>query len=115
MSNQNPKLAPLLIALEDMQAIDIVVIDVQQQTTITDLMVICAGRSLRHVNAIAEQAMDEMKKAGIPPINTSGLDNSEWALIDFGDIILHVMQPATREFFNLEGLWQKDVESKDIK
>jgi ribosome-associated protein len=91
--------------LEDIQAIDIRIIDVKSHTTITDYMVVCSGRSSRHVKAIADYAMEHMKLAGIPSIHCTGLDNGEWALIDFGDMIVHVFQPSIREYYNLEGLW----------
>ncbi|WP_133129807.1 ribosome silencing factor [Legionella yabuuchiae] len=106
MANYNAPLDQLLTALEDMQASDITVLDVRNQTTITDYMVICTGRSSRHVKSIAEQTVETMKSVAHPPISSTGLELGEWALIDFGDFILHVMQPDSRAFYNLEGLWQ---------
>ncbi len=99
-------LKELMAYLEDIKAIDIVVIDVSKQTSVTDYMVICSGTSSRHVKAIAESMLERMKKAGIPSLGQHGLDNGEWALIDFGDAVLHVMQPNNRIFYDLEGLWQ---------
>lgn len=106
MLDTNPELNTLQHILEDIQAIDINIIDVKKHTTITDYMVVCSGRSSRHVRAIAEYTMEHMKAAGFSPVNHTGLQNSEWALIDFGDFIVHVFQPETRGFYNLEGLWQ---------
>ncbi|KTD19458.1 putative Iojap-related protein [Legionella israelensis] len=97
----------LLEALDDIQAFDVITLDVKKQTTITDYMVIASGRSSRHVKAIAEQVIEAMKKAGHQPLSFTGLDEGDWALVDFGDCILHVMQPDTRAFYNLEGLWQE--------
>ena len=106
MPDKNPLLKTLLQALEEIKAIDVTVIDVSQHTTITDFMIICTGRSSRHVKAIAEHLMEHMKSAGLPPIGNSGLTGGDWALVDFGDFVLHVMQPDSRAFYNLEGLWK---------
>jgi len=112
MYEQNPQLSALVKALDDIKATDIVVLDVKQQTTITDFMVICSGRASRHVKAIAEHIMPIMKAAGLPVLHLSGLDTGDWVLVDFGDFIVHIMQPDSRAFYNLEGLWQ---ETKDEK
>lgn len=106
MHDKNPMLKTLLQALEDIQAIDVTVIDVAAHTTITDFMIICSGRSSRHVKAVADHIMEQMKMANMPALNHSGLTTGDWALIDFGDMIVHVMQPESRAFYNLEGLWQ---------
>ncbi len=107
MPAQHPMLPKLIHALEDIQATDITVIDVHEHTTITDYMVIASGRASRHVKAIAQKVMEDMKSAGLPAINCTGLESGDWALIDFGDFILHVMQPDSRQFYNLEGLWEE--------
>lgn len=107
MKDENRFLTMLQEALDDIQAKDIITIDVRRQTTITDYMVVCSGRSSRHVKAIAEQTSEKMKAAGFPALSRSGLDGGEWALIDFGEVILHVMQPQSRAFYDLEGLWQE--------
>lgn len=100
-------LTVLLAALEEIQAFDVISLDVRKQTPVTDYMIIACGRSSRHVKAIAEQVIETMKKAGYQPLSSTGLTEGEWALVDFGDCILHVMQPNTRAFYNLEGLWQE--------
>lgn len=106
MSDQHPMLPKILKSLDDIQAIDIKVIDVRKQTTITDYMIIASGRAARHVKAIAQKVMEDMKLAGLPSISCTGLESADWALIDFGDFILHIMQPESRQFYNLEGLWE---------
>ena len=106
MYDKNPMLKKLLQALEDIQAIDVTVIDVSKHTTITDFMVICGGRSSRHVKAVAEHIIEQMKATNMPALGNSGLAAGDWALIDFGDVVVHVMQPESRSFYNLEGLWQ---------
>lgn len=105
MYENYPFLKKLLQLLDDIHAIDVKVIDVMQQTTITDFMVICSGRSSRHVKAIAEHIMEQMKAAGLPALSDTGLEGGDWALIDFGDFVVHIMQPESRAFYNLEGLW----------
>lgn len=106
MPDNNSELNTLQRILEDIQAIDITVIDVRKHTPITDYMIICSGRSSRHVRSIAEYVMEHMKAEGIKSISHTGLENGEWALVDFGNFIVHVLQPNMREFYNLEGLWQ---------
>ncbi len=108
MHDKNPRLKQLLHSLEDNHAIDIKVIDVSAHTTVTDYMVICSGRSSRQVKSIAEHLMESMKKAGLPALGHSGLESGDWALVDFGDFVVHVMQPEARSFYNLEGLWQDE-------
>ena len=110
MHDTNPLLSTLLKILDDIQAIDVTVIDVSKHTSITDYMIICSGRSSRHVKAVAAYAMEHMKEAGVPAINHNGLEGGDWALVDFGDFIVHVMQPETRALYNLESLWQERVE-----
>lgn len=107
MPDSKQMLSQILKSLEDIQAIDIKVLDVHEQTTITDYMIIASGRASRHVKAIAQKVMEDMKAAGLPSINSSGIEHGDWALIDFGDFIVHVMQPESRQFYNLEGLWEE--------
>lgn len=111
MNNHIPKLEPFLHALEEIQASDIKTLDVRQQTTITDYMIICNGRSSRHVKAIAEVLMEQMKAAGYPVLHKTGIEGGDWALLDFGDCIIHVMQADSRAYYNLEGLWSNQPPS----
>lgn len=91
--------------IDDMKARDVMVLDVTEKSNITDTMVICSGNSKRHVVAIAENLMIEAKQHGIPPISVEGKDTGEWVLVDLGDVIVHVMQDETRDFYQLEKLW----------
>lgn len=104
---QHPMLPKLLKSLDDIQAMDVKVIDVHKQTTVTDYMIIVSGRASRHVKAIAQKVMEDMKIAGLASMSSTGIEGGDWALIDFGDFILHVMQPDSRQFYNLEGLWEE--------
>ncbi len=103
---RNLRLEALLKSLEDNQATDIQVINVREQTAVTDFMVICTGRASRHLRALAEHLLADMKKAGFPALSKHGLDDGEWALVDFGEFVVHIMQASSRDFYNLEGLWQ---------
>ena len=110
MNNLNQLRKKLLSFLDEMHAIDILCVDVSLHTSITDEMIICSGRSSKHVQSIAIAVSEKMKHSGIPAISRTGIETGEWALLDFGDIIVHIMQPTARAFYNLEGLWQKDKE-----
>ena len=91
--------------LEDMKAKEIVTIDVADVSDVTDTLIICTGNSKRHVRSIAEQTALAAKNAGEVPLGVEGLEGSEWVLIDLSNIVVHVMQSETREFYQLEKLW----------
>ncbi len=92
-------------ALEDMKARDIQVIDVRKKTSITDVMVIACGTSNTHVRSIAESVAIKAKQAGAHPLGTEGTSDGEWALVDLNDVVVHVMLPKVRDFYQLERLW----------
>ncbi len=96
--------------VEDLKAKDVVVLDVTGQSNVTDFMVICSGTSKTHVKAIAENAVLEAKRADLHIHGVEGRESSEWVLVDLGDVILHVMQDQTREFYQLEKLWSEKPE-----
>ena len=92
-------------AIDDMKGVDVMVIDVREMTSITDRMVIASGTSSRHVKAIADNVALEAKREGFPALGVEGAQAAEWVLIDLGDVVVHVMTPAIREFYALEKLW----------
>jgi ribosome-associated protein len=92
-------------ALEEVKAQDITVLDVRDMTKVTDYMVVASGTSNRHVKALIENVSDKAKAAGQRPIGVEGEDGGEWVLLDLQDVLVHVMQPKVREFYNLEKLW----------
>ncbi|MDH5424475.1 MAG: ribosome silencing factor [Gammaproteobacteria bacterium] len=91
--------------LEDLKAVNIVVLDVSKQTSVTDRMIIASGTSSRHVKGLAENVIAEAKKAGYPALGSEGEVDAEWVLVDLGDVLVHVMRPETRELYDLEKLW----------
>lgn len=96
----------VLSSLEDFKAIDIQEIDVSAQNSLTDLFVLASGNSSRHVQSMAENLVVKAKAAGCQPLGIEGEKEGEWVLVDLNDIIVHLMQPKTRAFYNLEKLWE---------
>lgn len=110
---QSEDLVQLVInALEELKAKDIVTIDVRGKTSVTDFMIVATGTSNRQVKGLAQNVMEKVKAQGVMPMGSEGLDSGEWALIDLNDVVVHVMQPATREFYDLERLWQGAEQSR---
>ena len=98
-------------ALDDLKGVNIVTMDVDGLTDVMDKLVIASGTSNRHVKALANNVSVEAKKQGMPPIGIEGDDAGEWVLVDFGDVVVHVMLPATRDLYDLERLWTLPVAS----
>ena len=92
-------------ALEDIKAHDIQAIDVRKITPIFDWVIVASADSGRQTKALARHVRDKLKEAGSAIIGTEGEESGEWILVDAGDVVAHVMQPAVRDFYNLEELW----------
>jgi ribosome-associated protein len=92
-------------ALEDIKAKDIEVINVTKLTSLFDRVVIASGDSNRQTRALARHVQDKVKEAGGEIISIEGEQTGEWVLVDAGDVVIHIMQPAVRSYYNLEELW----------
>lgn len=91
--------------LDDMKAKDVECLDVRGQSSFADYMFVATGTSSRHVKSLADELALRVKEAGHPARGVEGQDQAEWILIDLGDIVVHVMQAATRKLYDLESLW----------
>lgn len=104
-------------ALADAKGQDVKVLDVRGVTDFTDYMIIVSGTSSRHVQTLAERVCERMREHGIKPSGREGEAVGDWVLIDFGDVVVHVMRQQVRDFYNLEKLWGegKQVEAASSK
>ena len=93
-----------LEALEEMKAKDIICLDVKPLTSMADFMIVASGTSKRHISAVAENVYNSAKKAGIKA-SMEGEPGSDWVLVDMFDVIVHIMTPDSRQFYDLEKLW----------
>ncbi len=96
-------------ALEDVKAQQITWMDVTGHTDVTDYMVVASGTSNRHVKAVVDRVIEHAGEQGVRPIGVEGMEDGEWILIDLVDIVVHVMLPKAREFYDLERLWTLDA------
>tara|TARA_B100001939_G_scaffold31987_1_gene25003 strand:+ start:176 stop:562 length:387 start_codon:yes stop_codon:yes gene_type:complete len=112
IKKQNTKKLNLLnvaiSSLEEFKAQDVVKINLVGKTSMADFMLIASGTSSRQIRAIAENTVTKIKKSSNVNVNIEGLSQSDWVLIDAGDIIIHLFRPEVREFYNLEKMWQVD-------
>ena len=93
-------------ALEDVKAKDILALDVSSISNVADAIVIASGTSTRHIKALADNVAEEARKAGFRPLGVEGERDAEWILIDLGFVVVHVMLPTARRFYDLESLWR---------
>lgn len=101
----------VLVSLEDSKAEDIVTIDIRGKSSLADVMMVASGRSHRHVGAIADRLLNDLKEAGMADLRVEGLPHCDWVLVDAGDVLVHVFRPEVRGFYNLEKMWQVEPAS----
>ncbi len=99
-------------ALEETKGKDLTIIDVQAKTDVTDMMIIVSGTSSRHVKSLADNLIKACKDAGVQPLGSEGGDQAEWILVDLGAVVVHLMMPSARQFYDLERLWETTVEAR---
>ena len=92
-------------ALEYLKAVDPVVLDVRELSSVMDWLIVASGTSSRHVKSLANNVIMKARQQGVRPLGVEGERVGEWVLVDFGDVVVHVMQPAARSFYDLERLW----------
>jgi ribosome-associated protein len=109
--NTVPSIDLYIKAASAKKALNLVVLDVAELTSIADVFIICSGRSNRQVNAIADSIIVNLKKYKIKPLSVEGTGEGHWVLLDYGHVVIHVFYEPVREFFDLEGLW---VDAKRI-
>ncbi|WP_416384030.1 ribosome silencing factor [Psychrobacter sp. TAE2020] len=116
MSNDrlNECLALVQNSLEDMKAKNITVMNVEDLTDVMERIVIADGTSKRHVRAMADNLGADAKQAGFMPLGREGGNDSDWTLIDLGAVVVHMMIPAAREFYDLEGLWSSPEQLAEL-
>lgn len=110
-----PQLNDTIInALEDLKGRDIVSLDVRELSDVMDTLIIVSGTSNRHVKSLVDNVVEDAKEAGFRPMGVEGKEGGEWVLVDFGDTVVHAMLPATREFYDLERLWQLEPSGRSV-
>lgn len=108
---QSNELKNLVVnTLEETKGKDIAVLDVSDKTDVTDLMIIVSGTSSRHVKSLADNLVKTCKEAGVMPLGMEGAEQAEWVLVDLGDVVVHLMMPSARQFYDLERLWEASAE-----
>lgn len=113
MDSQRPRrIADLAIqVLDDHKASDLRCLDVSHLTSLMDFMIVATGRSSRHVRALGDALTTFCKENGIEVLGSEGQDSAEWLLVDLADVVVHVMLPSTRDFYEIEKLW--DISPRD--
>jgi len=103
---QSEQLEALVVnAMEELKGVDILSLDVADTSGFTDHMIIVTGTSRRHVKSLADNLLRRCREAGVRPLGVEGEEAADWVLVDLGDAVVHIMSPDTRQFYNLEKLW----------
>ena len=99
----------IINSLEDIKAVNPIAIDVTRISSLTDFMVIASGTSNRHIAAMSEHVLEELKETNISGIKIEGQGGDDWVLVDAGDVVIHLMSADAREFYDLESLWDPEL------
>lgn len=103
----------VLAVLDDAKAVDVAVFDLRQRNTFADFMIVASGNSTRQNKAMADRLTMKLKESGLPPpLGVEGYAQGEWVLADLTDVIVHLMLPQTRAFYNLEKLWHETTQHR---
>tara|TARA_Y100001970_G_C14258075_1_gene877122 strand:- start:8124 stop:8525 length:402 start_codon:yes stop_codon:yes gene_type:complete len=114
-SNNSEYLRDKVIAfLSDAKAEDVVQINLLGKSSVADFMIIATGRSQRQVKSISQRIREMFKSNGVREISVEGEQNSDWILVDVGDLVIHLFRPEVREFYNLEKMWSAEMPSDDL-
>lgn len=114
MLELEPMKAAVIDALEDIKAFDITVMDVRKMTSMTNYMIVASGNSTRQCKAIADNVREKMREKGVPLRGTEGEKEGEWVLVDLDDIVVHIMIPSARAYYNLEQLWSEAESRRSV-
>ena len=99
----------IINSLEDIKAVNPIAIDVTRISSLTDFMVIASGTSNRHIAAMSEHVLEDLKETNISGIKIEGQGGEDWVLVDAGDVVIHLMSADAREFYDLESLWDPEL------
>ena len=99
----------IINSLEDIKAVNPIAIDVTKISSLTDFMVIASGTSNRHIAAMSEHVLEDLKETNISGIKIEGQGGEDWVLVDAGDVVIHLMSADAREFYDLESLWDPEL------
>lgn len=105
-NHSDPLVASVIEQLEDMKAREIEILSIADKASFADFMVVCTGNSTRHVKSIAQSVTIESRAKGSEPLGVEGNDVGEWALVDLGNVIVHIMTDKSRDLYQLEELWK---------
>ena len=109
MASENKIVNKIVEVLDSKKGDDIVVLNVESLTTITDYFVIATGNNEKLVQALCDHVEEELSKIGVEHINKEGYRSGDWILIGYNDVIVHIFKPEARDFYNLERVWQDAI------
>ena len=104
----------IIETLDNNKALDIVLIDLKDKSSIADYMIIASGTSSRHIQSLSEQVLDKFKENGLNQCKIEGKDSAEWKLVDGIDIVVHIFNPEKRKFYELEKIWSELIPKERV-